>query len=68
MKLLGMILIEKPTATCSKVTKYEVVSSAIGEGNRVCGIGCPCANSANQCLIHLVNKINVEICQIIKTM
>ena len=58
-ELLGMVLIEKPTTTCSKVTKCEVVSSAIAEGNRVCGMRCLCADSASQCLIHLVNEINV---------
>ena len=66
--LLGMILIEKPTTTCSKAVKCEVISSVIAEGSRVCGIGCPCADSGNQCLIHLVNEINVEICELITTM
>ena len=67
-ELLGMVLIEKPTATCSKVIKCQVVSSVIEEGHRVCGMECPCGDSANQCLIHLVNEINVENCEIIKTM
>ena len=64
-ELLSMILIEKPTTTCSKVIKCQVISSVIEEGHIVCGMECPCADSANQCLIHLVNKINVEICEII---
>ena len=67
-ELLRMILIEKPTVTCSKAVKCELISSVIAEGSRVCGIGCPCADSANQCLIHLVNEINVEICEIVTTM
>ena len=67
-ELLGMIFIEKPTATCSKVAKCEEINSVIEEGHRVCGIGCPCAESANQCLIHLVNEINVEICEIMLNM
>ena len=67
-ELLSMIFIEKPTATCSKAVKCEVISSVIEEGNRVCGIVCPCTDSANQCLIHLINEINVEICEIITTM
>ena len=67
-EILDMIFIEKPTVTCSKAVKCGVISSVIEEGNRVCRIGCPCADSANQCLIHLVNEINVEICEIITTM
>ena len=60
-ELLGMILIEKLPTTCSKVIKCQVVSSVIEEGNRVCGMRCLCADSANQCLIHLVNEINVDL-------
>ena len=67
-ELLDMLFIEKPTVTCSKAVKCEEISSVIEEGSRVCGVGCPCADSANQCLIHLVNEINVEICEIITTM
>ena len=43
------------------------MSSVIEEGQKVCGIECQCADSAHQCLIHLVNDINVEICEIITT-
>ena len=67
-EILDMIFIEKPTVTCSKAVKCEVISSVIAEGSRVCGMGCPCADSANQCLIHLVNEINVEICEIVTIM
>ena len=38
-ELLGIILIEKPTATCSKVAKCDEISFVIEEGHRVCGIG-----------------------------
>ena len=65
--LLGMILIEKPSTTCSKAVNCDVMSSVIEEGQKVCGIKCQCADSAHQCLIHLVNDINVEICEIITT-
>ena len=67
-ELLSMIFIEKPTVTCSKAVKCDVISSVIEEGSKVCGLGCPCADSANQCLIHLVNEINVDICEIVTIM
>ena len=66
-EVLRVILIEKPTTTCFRLQKCEEISSITEEGNRVCGIGCQCADSAHQCLIHLVNEINsadVEICEI----
>ena len=67
-ELLGMVLIEKPTTTCSKVIKCQVVSSVIEEGHRVCRMECQSADSANQCLFHLVNEISVEICEIVLNM
>ena len=67
-ELLGMIFIEKPTATCSKAVKCQEISSVIAEGSRVCGMECPCADSANQFLIHLVSEINVDICEIVTIM
>ena len=69
-ELLRLILIEKPGATCFKMIKCQVFSSVNEEGHRVCGIGCPCADSANQCLIHLISDINstdVEISEVMKT-
>ena len=67
VELLRLILIEKPTSTCSKVVKCQEISSVVEEGHRVCGIGCQCADSAHQCLIHLINEIDydVEICEIV---
>ena len=67
-QLSATIFIEKPKITCAKVEKCQAISSVIQEGNRLCEIGCQCAESANQCLIHLGNTINVETCEIVINM
>ena len=66
-ELLGMIFVEIPSMACLNVLRCQEINSVIKERHRICGIECQCPDSADQCLIHLINEINVEICEIIIT-
>ena len=66
-ELLSIIVAEKPAPGCSKLRKCQEIGSLTEDGNRVCKMRCDCADSANQCVLHMINEIsttNVDICEI----
>ena len=70
-KLLSIIVVEKPGASCSKLRKCQEIDSLTVEGTGVCRIRCKCADSAHFCRVHVINEIDstkLDICEIYITM
>ena len=69
-ELRGTIFMEKPS-DCGEGNPHYGVCDVINEkqmdGKRVCAMRCKCAESADQCLIHIFSGItpkDMSICEI----